>query len=98
MILLYIYLGISIITLLMSILISATVVQKFKRWHSNLKVPKSSIASKWLAFLKLVIGSFIPIVNVGILWVYIFNGEELETRAILKLYHKCMEEPENGMQ
>lgn len=98
MILLYIYLGISIVTLLMNILISVTVAQKFKRWYPNLKVPKSSIASKWLVFLKLVIGSFIPIVNVGILWVYIFNGEELEARAILKLYHKYMEDPENGVQ
>ena len=54
-VLLYFYLGISVITFILNTLIVLKVSHEFKRRYPTLKAPKSSLADKILTFLRVII-------------------------------------------
>ena len=89
MVLLYIYLAISILTFVLFEVSAVDMAHKFKLKYPNLQVPRYSWANKVGIFLRTLIGSFIPLVNIVLLWVIIFNYDELERRSIEKIREKC---------
>ncbi|HHX71284.1 MAG TPA: hypothetical protein GX708_24980 [Gallicola sp.] len=79
---LYIYLGISILTLIVFLLTSASLIHtakgKIKDLPKKLDKDKAGLVN---AYLKLVIISFIPLVNVFFLLVMLFGSNEINKRA-----------------
>lgn len=89
--LIYIYLGISLLTFILFKLTACDIAKRFKTKYPNLKYPTITSAGKIAGFIKTLVGSFIPIVNVGLLWVLIFQSSEFEKRVVADLLSKCTE-------
>ena len=92
MILIYINLVIAAITFVLFILSTIEATQKFKLKYPDIKVPKSTSAEKIGAFVRMVLSSLIPIVNICFLWTLIFHDSDIVDRSIRKMYDECMEE------
>lgn len=87
--LLYIYLGISVITWVLYILADISITYKFKNRYPNLVAPKLNWAGELGAHLRLLLGCFVPLVNIALLWVIIFNYSEFERKTISKVLSEC---------
>ena len=96
MVILWIHLIVSAITYVLYMLAAHDFSHKFKTRYPDAKVPKSSWAGKVGSFLRNLISSFIPIMNLLLLWVMLFHYEELERKTIRKIYEKCTAEDENA--
>jgi hypothetical protein len=64
--------------------------QELKREHPGLvrefnKKHKSGIVEKTLTWIKILITCFVPIVNIGIFWVSMFEAEEIKAKGLIKL-------------
>lgn len=92
MILLYIYLGISVLCLIMYTLATIDMTHKFRTRYPDLKPKRTSLAGKLFVAIKMVVVSFIPLMNIGLLWVVLFNYDDLETRTLAKVYLDCVKE------
>ena len=95
MILLYIYLIISAFCWLITMLTAIEIANKFRKKHPELKVTKKSWAGCILTNIKLLIVSFIPLLNIALCCVYLFSYETIESKTMEKLYVMCMNEKEN---
>lgn len=92
MILLYIYLGISVLCLVMYTLATFDFTYKFKKKYPGLKTPRQSLSGRILSVIKGIVASFIPILNLALVWVIVFEYGELETRTLNKIYQECLKE------
>lgn len=90
--LLYIYLGISVLTNIFYLLTVLKTSHEFKRRYPNLKAPKSPLIDKIFIVFKGVLIHFIPIFNILLFFVYLFCDEKLEERTIEKMYLKLSKE------
>lgn len=95
MILLYVYLAISAICWLTTILTAIEISHRFKKKYPELNVPQKSWAGRILTNIKLLIVSFVPLFNLALCWVYLFEYETIESQTMEKLYVTCMNEKEN---
>lgn len=91
MILLYVYLIVSALCLIMYILASIEIAHKFKKKYPELKVSKKSWAGRILTNIKLIIVSFIPLLNLALCCVVLFSYDTIKTKTMEKLYVTCME-------
>lgn len=98
MIFLYIYLGISVLTLLCSVLISFVAAYEFRRRFPDIKVPKSSWADSCLTIIRLVGVCVIPIINLYLLYMVFVNTDQTIEDGILKLYKKYSNEGEQNYE
>lgn len=87
-ILLYIYLGISVLTLLMYIFTVFDAAYEFKRRYPNVKNGKTHLMEDISAWSRAVIYCFLPIVNAFLLFSLLFNAETLKEHTIEKVYLK----------
>ena len=90
-ILLYIYLGISALTLILSILIMIDVTIKLRKKHPNAKYEKDSKISTVIAWIRLLLISLFPILNIGLAITIILNWDDLATAMIEKVEDKLEE-------
>lgn len=95
MIIVYIYLGISLMTLVLYSLASFDIANKFKIEYPGLKCRKKTFAGTIFSFLKMEVACFVPIMNIGLFWTIVFDYEDLEQRIIDKLYIECVEKGTN---
>lgn len=86
MIFLYIHLGISVLTLLLSILAVIDISFEFKRRYPTAVFPKKSWASGLFSWVRFTIASFVPLMNIGLCLVYTFSYKSLQTRVLNELY------------
>jgi len=81
---------IGIIFLVILMLSSIDVAYEFKRKYPDLKVPKRSWAGRILSWVKSIIIALIPLYNILMCCVFIFNYDELKTKTINKVYAECI--------
>ena len=91
-ILLYIYLGISAITILTHTFATLSVECEFKNRHPDIKVPKASLIQRIFTRFRVLVISFIPIVNLVMLLTYIFKYEKLVDSSIEKVLSSVSKE------
>jgi len=98
MIWLYIYLGISVITLLLLYLTTIEAAYEFKRRYPNIKVPKHAFIEKVASVFRITLTCFFPIINIAMLWRYLFDKEAVMEKAIASVYlkHSREKEKEDG--
>lgn len=87
-ILLYIYLGISALTLILSILIMLDATAKLKKKHPNAEYEKDSKISTVIAWIRLVLVSLFPILNIGLAITIILKWDDMATAMIEKVEDK----------
>ena len=97
MVILWIHLSVSAITYVLYMLAAHDFASKFKTQYPDVKIPKTSLAGKVGSFLRNLISSFIPIMNLLLLWVILFHYEDLEKKTIRKIYEKCMAEDRDDL-
>jgi hypothetical protein len=79
---LYIYIGISLLTLVVFLLTNASLIHDVKQKLKDLPEKNNKdMAGLINAYLKLAIISFIPLVNVCMLFILLFCGNEINKRA-----------------
>jgi hypothetical protein len=91
-VLLYIYLGISVLTFILFTLTVVKISKEFKRRYPNIKAPKSPLVDHLLTYLKVLLLCFLPIANVAFFLLYLFCSEKTEERIIEKVYSKLSKE------
>lgn len=90
--LLYIYLGISILTLILYAFTTLDISFEFKRRYPNANIAKSHFIEKVSSCFKTVLVSFMPILNICMFFVLLFKGDELTEKSIQKVLSKSKEE------
>lgn len=85
MILLYIYLTISIITLLQFIFTIIDASAKLKKLHPNISYEKTPFISAIGTLFRVILLSFMPIINVIMSFSLLFNYEDIVESTILKV-------------
>lgn len=90
--LLYSHLGISSLALILHIFAGLDAAHEFKRRYPDLKEPKKPLIDSIGVAFKAVLLHLIPIMNIALIFVYLFRDEELKERAIKKLYSRLSKE------
>lgn len=88
MILLYIYLAISVLCLIMYGLAIIVITKKIEIRYGKVKYEETFLSARILHVIKLVLACFMPLMNIGLLWVITFKYSDFETRVLNKL---CIE-------
>lgn len=88
MTLLYIYLAISIITLLQFLLAIMDASAKLKKRFPNISYEKTSFAETISTGFRLILLSFMPIVNLMLSLTMLFKYDDFMESTILKVYEK----------
>lgn len=88
--LLYIYIGFSLVTFVLMWLQVVTLGNKFLDTHKD-KVDenhKKDHLSSFFAMFKIFVTCFIPVINIGLFCIIIFCGDKLEQNVIQKVEEK----------
>jgi hypothetical protein len=96
MILLYIYLGICLLTMVSFALTCINAAYEFRRRYPHIKIPKSYWADKVLTAIKVVTVSVTPILNLCLLYAVLIKSNELTESSIQDLYKKYSTEGEQN--
>ena len=96
MIFLNIHIAIGILFLILFTLSSIDIAYEFKRLYPDIKNPKSNWAGSVLSILKSIIKAFIPLFNLALCWVILFNYDEIKTKTIDKVYADCIAKEKNS--
>ena len=90
MIFLYIYIGFSVLTFVMTIIQSYLVSKQLKRRYPDLvskfnKNNKQSVLEKVFSYIKTFVSCFVPIINMGIFYVALFENNKVEEKVLNKM-------------
>lgn len=90
MLFLKIYIGFSVLTFLAILMQTYILYKRFERKYPDIieefrKNNKSGILEKIFNYIKIFITCFVPIVNVLLFFVYLFESEEVERRVLKNL-------------
>ena len=92
MIFLYIYLGISILCMFLTLLACINITNKFKAKYPDLKAPKLSTSENAMTWMRNTIASFTPIFNLVLLWILVFDYNSFEAKTLAYLHVQCLDE------
>ena len=90
MIFLYIYIGFSVLTFVMTIIQSDLVFKQLERRYPDLvskfnKNNKQSVLEKVFSYIKIFVSCFVPIINMGIFYVTLFENNKVEEKVLNKM-------------
>lgn len=90
MIFLYIYIGFSVLTFVMTIIQSYLVSKQLERRYPDLvskfnKNNKQSVLEKVFSYIKIFVSCFVPIINMGIFYVELFENNKVEEKVLNKM-------------
>jgi hypothetical protein len=94
MILLYIYLIISIVTLLQFLFIIISASARLKKLYPNISYDKTSLGETLSAWFRLILFSFIPIINIIMSLTLLFKYEDLVESSAHKVCEKYKDQIE----
>lgn len=94
MILLYIYLTISIVTLLQFIFMTIDASSKLKKRYPNISYEKMSFGEAVSVWFRIALFSFAPILNIIISLSFLLNYEDTIESTILRVYTKYKDQIE----
>jgi hypothetical protein len=92
MILLFIYLGISLLTQAVFWMCCVEGAHEFRKRYPHIKIPKSHWSSKINTVIRVIIMSITPIFNLLMLLYIVFKTEEVIEGSIYKLHNKYASE------
>ena len=92
MLFLFIYLGISLLTLVLFWMCCIEGAHEFRKRYPHIKIPKSHWSSKINVVIRVIIPSMIPIFNLLMLLYIVFKNEEVIEGSIYKLHNKYASE------
>lgn len=90
MIVLKIYIGFSILTFFVILMQTYILTKQIERKHSDImqelgKNNKSGVLEKLFEYIKIFIICFIPIINILLFFITLFNSEEVEKRVLQRI-------------
>ena len=90
MLLLKIYIGFSILTFIMLMMESYMITKQLKRKYPELvkeynQNNKKTVLEVIFSYIKVFVSCFVPIINIVILYVSLFNREEMEEKSLNKI-------------
>ena len=88
MILLYIYLTISIVTLLQFIFMTIDASAKLKKRYPNISYEKTSFGETLNTWFRVILLSFMPIINIIMSITFLFKYDDCIESTISKVYDK----------
>ena len=88
MILLYIYLTISIVTLLQFLFMIIDASAKLKKLYPNISYDKTSFGEDLNTWFRVILFSFMPLINIMMSITFLFTYDELIESTISKVYNK----------
>jgi dolichol kinase len=88
MILLYIYLTISIVTLLQFLFMIIDASMKLKKLYPNIIYEKTSFGENLGVWFRIILFSFIPIINIIVSITFLFNYDDCMESIISKVHNK----------
>ena len=88
MILLYIYLTISIVTLLQFIFMTIDASARFKKLHPNISYENTPSINAIGVWFRIFLLSFVPIINIIISLSFLLTYEDIVESTIRKVYEK----------
>lgn len=96
MLFLKIYIGFSILTFVLLLMQTYVMFKRLKRKHPDIvskfnKDNKSSVLEKIFIYIKLFVTCFVPITNIGIFYVLIFESEKIEEKAFGEIIKEIKE-------
>lgn len=94
MILLYVYLIISLVTLLQFIFMIIDASAKLKKLHPNISYEKTPLISTIGTLFRLILFSFMPIINIIMSFSLLFKYEDIIESTILKVCVKYKDQIE----
>jgi hypothetical protein len=92
MVLLFIYLGISLLTLVLFWMCCIEGAIEFRKRYPHIKIPKSHWSSKINVVIRVIIISMIPIFNLVFLLYITFKTEDVIEGSIYRLHNKYASE------
>lgn len=84
-IILFIYLGVSIVNFLLAYLIGYCAAKKYIQKYPDFKAPKKDFIEKIATHIRTFLLCFIPIVNIIMILVFIFKWDELTNNVMKNL-------------
>lgn len=88
MILLYIYLAISAVTLLQFLFVTMDASAKLKKRYPNISYDKSSFTETVSTWFRIILLSFMPFVNIIMSITFLFKYDDVIESTILKVHEK----------
>ena len=90
MLFLKIYIGFSVLTFFVILMQTYILTKQIERKHSDImqelsKNNKSGVLEKLFEYIKIFIICFVPIINILLFFVTLFNSEEVEKRALQRI-------------
>ncbi len=92
MILLYVYLTISIVTLLQFLFLIIDASAKLKKRYPDISYEKTSFGESLGTWFRLILLSFIPIINIIMSITLLFKYDDIMESTIAKVYYKCKDQ------
>ena len=92
MILLYIYLTISIVTLLQFLLMIIDASAKIKKRYPNISYEKTSFGEALNTCFRVILCSFMPLINIIISITFLFKYDDCIESTISKVHYKYKEQ------
>ena len=96
MVFLYIYIGFSILTFVMMYMQMYLVCKKLERQHPDIvgeykKRNKRGILEKIFSYIKHLVICFVPIMNISMFYVSLFENKKVEERALNEMQNNIKE-------
>ena len=92
MVFLYIYIGFSVLTFILVLMQSYLVSKQLKRKHPDLvgklNNNKQSVLERIFSYIKVFVSCFVPIINIGIFYVALFESKKVEEKALNDIFKK----------
>ena len=90
MVFLYVYIGFSVLTFIMTVIQGYLVSKELERKHPDTvdefrKKNKQGALEKMFSYIKTFVTCFVPIINISIFYVSLFEAERVKEKALRKM-------------
>lgn len=84
--------GVTLLDILLMYLLAIRSKWVFKKRYPELEIVKSHWSVTVTSIIKLLVLSLCPVINLLMIWVFIFNDDEVCERTVASIYNTCMKE------
>lgn len=88
--------GIGLLDILLMNLLAVRSKWTFRKRYPDLEIVKSHWSVTVTSIIKLIVMSMCPIMNLFMIWAFIFNDEELCEKTVASIYARCIKEQSNA--
>lgn len=84
--------GVTLLDILLIHLLAIRSKWVFKKRYPDLEIVKSHWSVTVTSIIKLLVLSLCPVINLLMIWTFIFNDDEVCERTVANIYNTCMKE------